>query len=824
MLAALPLQVMAQTQGVSISVNPDQGGQYPSITEGETAIITVKRTGDNSDALTVQYTTSGSDGPTSSPDDDATVTTDYTGGSGSHTFVAGNSNSFTFEVETKEDKIYEPWEYFTVTVTGSYQHEGKTVSFEEKREMRIAEDDARHLTLSPVSDSALGSSHPEFMAKEGGIRNGKNELTISLNETLPYDLHIDYAVGPDPHTTASSSDFTMTGTLRATIKAEVLSKTIDIGIVDDDEAEPTEYFTLRLRSPENETLNYAAPTYKSVKFQDGKIAGGSRLSVSIMDNDTPEMRGVVHLRGEEGGGIPDFPSTRATLTEGQSKKITAEIAGAAPTSDIQIPLKFGHFPTGEATPADYSIPESITIEAGMKSGSVTLTITDDNDDERYRELLVVEIDDAVNFPTGYTKGDRNKYEVIMLDNDPTGTKLQDLSPSTGVLSEDSGNRNATFRVQMDRLPKTDNPEGAPFDVNVAEGAPKFNLEYSGSAKKATRNRDFTSPVNVPGKDCPTTGNKLTCTVMFTVINDELYEGGRGTTEKVSIKLKGADWEDSDGITITGSDLSLTIEDNDMKPMLSVGDATATEGGKLTFEVTRTGAKENRLSVRAATAEHEDAANSATANSDYMTPPAEAQPLEFGKNELKQTFEVTTTQDVIHEMDETLLVKLSMAKDTGGEPPPAIADDTGIGTITDNDAAPTELTIKVDTDTDTGGNQDTIAEAAGQTTVNVTAAIDSPTRFATDQTVTVTVGNADNDDEASEGEGGDYKTVEQFTITIPATEASGKGTFELTPVNDRFDDDDEKISVEGALAGMTVTHDAITIRTTTPVASPCQRPR
>ena len=387
----------------------------------------------------------------------------------------------------------------------------------------------------------------------------------------------------------------------------------------------------------------------------------------------------------------------------------------------------------------------------------------------------------------------------MLDNDRTGTKLQDLSPSTGVLSEDSGNRNATFRVQMDRLPKTDNPEGAPFDVDVAEGAPIFNLEYSGSAKKATRNRDFTSPVNVPGKDCPTTGNKLTCTVMFTVINDELYEGGRGTTEKVSIKLKGADWEDSDGITITGSDLSLTIEDNDMKPMLSVGDATATEGGKLTFEVTRTGAKENRLSVRAATAEHEDAANSATANSDYMTRPAEEQLLEFGKNELKQTFEIATTQDVIHEMDETLLVKLSMAKDTGGEPPPAIADDTGIGTITDNDAAPTALTISVD--------NDTIAEAADQTTVSVTATITSPTRFAADQTVTVTVGK--EGDGAVEGT--DYREVaDTIAITIPATEASGNGKFDLTPVNDRFDDDDEKISVEGALAGMTVTHDAITI--------------
>ncbi len=316
-----------------------------------------------------------------------------------------------------------------------------------------------------------------------------------------------------------------------------------------------------------------------------------------------------------------------------------------------------------------------------------------------------------------------------------------------------------------------------------------------------------SPINVRSNGCSTAENKLTCTVNFTVKDDELYEGGSsGKAENVSIKLKGADWTNSDGITNTGSDLNLTIEDNDDQPKLSVGEATAIEGDKLAFKVLRTGARDNTLSVRAATAAAGNGANHA-ANSDYA---AHSGTLEFRKGQMMETFEVTTTQDVIHEMDETLLVKLSMAKDTGGEPPPAIADDTGIGTITDNDAAPTELTVKVDTDTDTDGNQDTIAEAAGQTTVSVTATIDSPTRFATDQTVTVTVGNADNDDEASEGEGGDYKTVEQFTIIIPATMASGNGSFKLTPFNDRIDDDGEKISVEGRLGDMTVTHDAITI--------------
>ena len=801
LLAALPLQVVAQDSPVSIEITSHIGGTYTTIAEGETANFTVRRTGDKSEALAVQYATSGSNGPTSSPDDAASAVTDFTGASGSHTFPAGSSDPLTFSVETNEDSLYEPWEYFTVTVLGSYQHEGKPVPFEEERELRIAEDDERYLKLSPVSESALGMLHPEFMAKEGGISKGKNELTISLNETLPYDLHIDYAVGPDPHTTATSRDFTMTGTERATILAGRMFQTIDIGIVDDDEVEPTEYFTLRLLPPKNETQNNAAPTYKQVPFNEGKIAEGRRLSVSIMDNDTAEMRGVVHLRGEGGGGIAGFPSTRKALTEGLTVTITAEVAGEAPSNNIKIPLKFVHYPMDEATSDDYSIDEFITIKSGEKSGNVTLKITDNDGDERYRELLVVEIDDMskmMNFPTGYKKGDRYQYEVIMLDNDKTGTKLQGLSKMK--LSETSGNRTTTFQIEMDRLPKKDTPAGAPFSVTVAEGDPTFKLEYSGSDKRATRNNDYMSPVEVPGKDCSTSGEKLTCTVTFMVKNDDLYEGGKGTYENVSIELKGVEWENSDGIENTGSNLSLTIEDNDLQPMLSIGDETATEGDKVAFEVKRTGAMENKLSVRAATAtDGTDGAIPATANSDYST---RAGTLEFKKNELKQTFEVTTTQDVIDEMPETFLVNLSMAKDTGGEPKPAIATGTAVGTIEDNDDAPTELTISVDTNT--------IAEAAGKTTVSVTATIDSPTRFATDQTVTVTVGNPDNAGEASDGDSGDYETVDQFTITIPATEASGKGTFELTPLNDRIDDDDEKISVEGELGEMTVTHTAITI--------------
>ena len=824
LLASLPLPAVAQTQGVSISVSPEAVGRYSSINEGQTATFTVSRTGDNSNALEMTYTASGGGGPANRHYENAVEGEDYTDIPESHTFPAGSSATDEFTVTIIDDDRYEPEQYFTLTVKGSYQDEGSTIHISDEVIVRIRENDERFLTLSPVSESAL-VDHPEFMAREGGTGND-NQLTISLNAPLPYDLDIGYTVGDDPYTTASAkastTDFTMSDGI-AKIEGGDTSVMINIGIIEDNRVEPTEYFTLDFKAPTHEDPGNALGTFNPVTFQDSKLPS-QPLSVSIMDNDTASMGGIVYLRGEGPSGhsvIDKFPSTRRTITEGQSTIITAEIAGAAPANDTQIPLKVIGFPSNEVTPADYSIPSSITIEAGKKSGEVTLTITNDTEDERYRELLVVEIDDAGNFPTGYTKGDRSKYEVIMLDNDKTPTNL--TGPTLTALTEDrNGTTMATFQLSIDRRPKADPTEDPPFTgADTKEVDAKLVLGYTG---KATRGTDYKlTPNNLssnsgivirkspaaPPDGCSLDGEVVTCTVTLTVQDDNLYEGGVNTKENVKIDLDTGKSSFSGGIK-KPTGLSLTIEDNDPQPMFSIADVSGPENGNLTFTVKREGARGNNVSVTAGTGSHSGATNSAIADTDYTT---ESQKLDFGRDNTTQTFEVAITDDNIDEPDkETFAVTLSNPVDNQGLPKPAIAagKGTAVGTIEDNDDTPTELTISVNTGDKTDYNLDTIAEAAGKTTVSVTATIDSPTRFATDQTVTVTVGNDENEGEARKGDSGDYEAVDELTITIPATEASGKGTFDLTPVNDDIDDDGEMISVEGALAGMTVTHATITI--------------
>ena len=544
-LAALPGGVVAQ-QAPSVSIEFDQS---PGVEEGKTATFTVTRSGDTSKAWTVNYAFIQGGGNQVGPGEgEAVAGTDYTGAINTLyplTFPA-NSSSEKISVPTIEDNVYEPREYFRVRVSGDYtDDEGNIIAIGERVALaRITEDDERYLTFEPVTFPD-GQTLPEFEAEEGGM----NGLTIKLNETLPYALKLTYTTGNTPHTTATKDDYKMEQDKEVTIPVNTSSVVVDLNITDDKLVEPDEYFTISFFVDGKANPTTVTQTYNQVNFKEGR----SDLSVLIKDNDSGQ--GVVYLRGPARGGLlPGYPVTRNTLTEGQRTTIYADITGDAPSTDITIPLDFEYYPENEAERTDFTIsPDYVTIPANQTTGSVTLSIRDDTDDERYRELLVVKIDeDAMKLPTGYSKGDRDRFEVVMLDNDRTGVKLLGPTPSDGALTEASSRNKATFQIQMDRSPKKTAPANSPFsgdDVDVQEGAPTFKLGYGGAAKKATLGRDFTSPDEVESGSCSTTTDgKLTCTVTLNVINDNLYEGGSGTTENVTIMLKGAEWDNNDGIT------------------------------------------------------------------------------------------------------------------------------------------------------------------------------------------------------------------------------------------------------------------------------------
>lgn len=110
------------------------------------------------------------------------------------------------------------------------------------------------------------------------------------------------------------------------------------------------------------------------------------------------------------------------------------------------------------------------------------------------------------------------------------------------------------------------------------------------------------------------------------------------------------------------------------PTFAINDVSVTEGGTLSFTVTRSGPTGAAVGVSYATAN-----GTATAGSDYTTASGT---LSFASGQVSKSISVTTIDDAASESSETVLVNLTSP--TGGA---VIGDAQGVGTINDNDASP-----------------------------------------------------------------------------------------------------------------------------------------
>ena len=129
---------------------------------------------------------------------------------------------------------------------------------------------------------------------------------------------------------------------------------------------------------------------------------------------------------------------------------------------------------------------------------------------------------------------------------------------------------------------------------------------------------------------------------------------------------------------------LTINDDEATPTLSVGDATVTEGNSGTtdavFTVTLSAASSFTVTVNYATSDV-----SATQPADYT---AASGTLTFSPGQTSKTFAVPVVGDTIDEPNEGFGVSLSGESNATV---PGLAERLGVGTITDDDGAPS-LTI------------------------------------------------------------------------------------------------------------------------------------
>ena len=167
---------------------------------------------------------------------------------------------------------------------------------------------------------------------------------------------------------------------------------------------------------------------------------------------------------------------------------------------------------------------------------------------------------------------------------------------------------------------------------------------------------------------------------------------------------------------------------------------------------------------------------------------------FSATDTTKKIAVPITDDTLDENDETFTVTIELA---GGSELPAgftLGNAMTTVTITDDDILSTSWTLSAD--------PDSVAESKGTAKVKVTALRSGEATSAALTTVRVSVAGG------TATAGIDFMGVSPFDITIAVGKKSGEAAFTLTLIDDNEYENDETITVSGALEGNTITGTSI----------------
>ena len=303
---------------------------------------------------------------------------DYTRTTGTLSFPARSTAAQTISVTVRDDEQDEDNEWFTVTLRNPTHATLAGGAATLAATGRIDDDDSRSRVA--VADARL---------TEGG---GALRFNVSLVPASGRTVTVDYATADG--TAAAGSDYTtVTGTL--TFPTAVTVRTISVPVLDDQDHEHTESFTVTLSVPVNATLSST-----------GRTATGT-----IDDNDLP----------------PQMSINDATLTEGSNDEMHFTVsldraAGGAVTVD---------YATADDTAAagsDYTMARgTLTIQSGSMAQTIPVTILADSASEHNETFTV-----TLSNPTGAALADATATGTIVDSANPSALELSTLQVTGGT--------------------------------------------------------------------------------------------------------------------------------------------------------------------------------------------------------------------------------------------------------------------------------------------------------------------------------------------------------------------------------------------------------
>ncbi|MBD1211906.1 MAG: SBBP repeat-containing protein, partial [Dolichospermum circinale Clear-D4] len=363
------LSIPAIPAVITVAATDANAGETATGITPNPGTFTLTRTGDLTQAITVNYTLSGS----------ATNGTDYSSLLGTVNFAAGASSA-TVTVTPTDDNIFEGTETAILTLaTGAGYILGTTTS----ATVNITDNDLQpSISINDVSVTEGNS----------GTTNATFTLTLSHPSSQP--ITVNYATADGTATTADL-DYNA-ATFTVTFAPGETSKTVNVAVVGDIKSENPETFTVNLSNATNATITKAQGV--------GTITNDDLPIITLAATDSNA--------GETAIGVTANPGT-FTLTR---------------TGDLTQAITVNYTLSGSATNGtDYSsLPGTVNFAAGVSSAIVTVTPTDDNIFEGTETAIL-----TLTTGTGYALNLTTSAVVNIADNDLPGISLA-LSPASVV--------------------------------------------------------------------------------------------------------------------------------------------------------------------------------------------------------------------------------------------------------------------------------------------------------------------------------------------------------------------------------------------------------
>jgi hypothetical protein len=506
----------------------EEGSAAVTVTEGDSATLTVELDSPSGRDLTVSWSTSYNE--------DAS-TSDASQQSGTATIFTGETTQ-TFDVATNDDPEEEGDESF-----------GVVLSFPENAELDGARTTTARITVSDndVLASMLRMTGGTVGEADGGalgfLAPAQLAWDLSLSTASDVDVTVDWSTIDTGEAVAGSDYTAASGSL--VIAAGETSARLMVEVNDDDLDEFDEDIVLRLSN-----------------IRGGVLAGGGvQLDVpgTITDDDA---LAVVSLSGDQSVGEGEPATFDISLDTVSGKPIVVRLR----TVD------------GSAGPSDYrSVDRNLTIPAGQTSGTVTIQSLDDSlveDDERLALQLSVVNDDTAALGRDIATLTISDNDLPVTDADAiavslTGASVDEGSPLlAGPLPLGSGGT-LGFVVRLSRAAADDIEVVYKTRSMTADDGDDF-VATSGIVTIPAGATEVMIPVDVVADDRDEDDEDLE----LRIVSAETARSGSSTASG-----SGSPTIPADGLVRTGR-----ILDDDAASALRIGDTGAIEGNDAVLDV------------------------------------------------------------------------------------------------------------------------------------------------------------------------------------------------------------------------------------------------